>query len=108
MTRETDAPDPDERDDGGEDLADGFAPEETTEVLVQVDEALAGGTYCNLAFVAATETELSLDFAFRHHGEPTARLQARVLLSPKVAKRLARELAAHVAEYERRHGAVGG
>lgn len=93
-----------------EDLAGAFAPAEQApgdEVLVLVDEAQAHGLYCNLALVAATETELSIDFAFAHPRQATAKLHARVLLAPKLAKRLARSLDSQIAEHERRYGAIG-
>jgi hypothetical protein len=92
-----------------EDLAGAFAPAEEPddEVVVLVDEAQAQGLYCNLALVASTETELGIDFAFAQHRQATAKLHARILLSPRLARRLVRSLEGHLAEYERRHGAIG-
>jgi hypothetical protein len=110
--------------DAAEDLAAAFAPAEeaaeadgedeegdgeraSDEVVVMVDESQAHGVYCNLALVSSTETEVGIDFAFAHHQQPTAKLHARVLLSLKLARRLARSIESNLAEYERRHGAIG-
>jgi hypothetical protein len=77
------------------------------ELFVQVDEARAHGTYCNMALFSLSETEIGIDFLFAHHQQDTAKLCARILLHPKTAKRIAMTLHQHVSEYERLHGRVG-
>ncbi|MEK6606366.1 MAG: DUF3467 domain-containing protein [Myxococcota bacterium] len=75
-------------------------------VNIQVDEATAQGLYSNLALINHSENEFVIDFAFAPPGSPAAKVRARMILTPRHAKRLLHALGQNVARYEQRFGAI--
>lgn len=73
---------------------------------VRVDEAVSGGVYSNGLMVHTGETEFTLDFMHIEPGRPAARVRARVIVSPRQAKRILRLLDDNMRRYEQRFGPV--
>ena len=74
---------------------------------LQLDEETAQGVYVNMAMVNHTDTEFALDFIFVQPQQPRAKVRARILTSPRHAKRLIAALQDNVARYEARFGPIG-
>ena len=73
---------------------------------IQLDEKTAQGIYANLSLVNHTETEFVLDFVFVQPMEARAKVQSRILSSPKHTKRFLLALQENVKRYEQRFGEI--
>ncbi|MFZ9890117.1 MAG: DUF3467 domain-containing protein [Myxococcota bacterium] len=76
------------------------------QLQIQLDEATAQGSYVNLTLVNHTETEFVFDFVFVQPLDPRAKVRARIISSPKHAKRFLMALSENVTKYEARFGEV--
>src|SRR5690606_36307310 len=76
------------------------------QIKVQLDEQTAQGTYANLALISHTENEFVLDFVFVQPTRTGAKVNSRVIMSPRQVKRLAVTLSDTVQRYEARFGAI--
>ncbi len=65
-------------------------------------------TYANFAIINHTPSEIVIDFAQFLPNAPTARVQARVLLTPLNARLLHQALGENLARYEARFGPIPG
>ncbi len=59
-----------------------------------------------MAMVNHNETELTLDFIYVQPQEPKGKVRARIISSPKHAKRLLIALQDSIAGYERKFGVI--
>ncbi len=73
---------------------------------VEIDEAVARGTYTNLALITHSETELLIDFLFMQPQTPKTKVLARIITSPVHAKRFLAALQDNIAKYEARFGTI--
>ena len=81
-------------------------PEGLAQIQIDLDEATAQGAYSNLVLLNHNDNEFVLDFAYVQPGAPRARVRARMIFSPRHAKRLARALEANLRRYEERFGRI--
>ena len=82
------------------------APEGLPQIQIDLDEVTAQGAYSNLVLLNHNDNEFVLDFAYVQPGAPRARVRARMILSPRHAKRLARALEANIRRHEERFGRI--
>ena len=75
-------------------------------IKVEVDENLSGGTYCNLILVNHSDSEFVLDGFFLQPQKPAAKHGARLVLSPRSAKRLHQLLGNHLTKFEQLFGEI--
>ncbi len=73
---------------------------------IQLDEDVAQGSYVNLALVNHNETEFTLDFIYVQPQQPKAKVQSRIITSPKHMKRLVLAMQDNLAKYEAKFGAI--
>lgn len=76
------------------------------QVKIELDADTAQGTYVNMMMVNHNETEFIIDGIYVQPQEPKGKVRARLITSPKQAKRLLLVLQESVANYERRHGPI--
>lgn len=76
------------------------------QVKIELDPETAQGVYINMAMLNHTEAELTLDFIYVQPQEPKGKVRARVITSPKHAKRLLMALSDTITGYERKFGAI--
>jgi hypothetical protein len=76
------------------------------QVKIELDPETAQGVYVNMALVNHNETEFTLDCIYVQPQEPKGKVRARVITSPKHAKRLLLALQDSVANYERMFGTL--
>jgi hypothetical protein len=81
-------------------------PDGLPQIQIDIDEATAQGAYSNLVLLNHNDNEFVLDFAYVQPGAPRARVRARMIFSPRHAKRLARALDANLRRYEERFGRI--
>ena len=62
--------------------------------------------YCNLARISHSPADIVIDFAHLLPADTTARVKARVLMSPLSAKLLLRALTENLARYEAAFGEI--
>lgn len=74
------------------------------QLQIQLDEATAQGMYINLALVNNTETEFTIDAMYVQPQQPKAQVRARLITSPKHAKRLMMVLQENIRRYEEAFG----
>src|SRR6185312_10555814 len=84
------------------------APADTgvPQMQIDVDDAVAQGSYSNLVLINHNDNEFVLDFAYIQPSAPRARVRARVISSPRHTKRLLRALEHNVRRYEERFGKI--
>jgi hypothetical protein len=87
-------------------MSESDKPPEPQQIQVDLDEATAQGAYCNLVLINHTDAEFILDFAFIQPAAPRARVRARILSSPRHAKRLLRALEVNIQRYEALFGKI--
>jgi hypothetical protein len=73
---------------------------------IELPEAVAEGTYSNLAIITHSNTEFVLDFIRIMPGLPQARVKARILLTPQHVKRLLNALGENIQKFEQVHGRI--
>lgn len=76
------------------------------QVQIQLDEETAQGMYVNLAIVNHTENEFTLDMLYLQPQQPKAKVRARLISSPRHAKRLLNALEENIRRYEDKHGPI--
>jgi hypothetical protein len=81
-------------------------PGQEPSIQIDLDEHTAQGAYCNLALVNHGDSEFVIDFAYLQPAVPRARVRARIITSPRHAKRLLRALEQNIARFEERFGAI--
>jgi hypothetical protein len=81
-------------------------PEGIPQIQIDIDDATAQGAYSNLVLLNHNDNEFVLDFAYVQPTTPRARVRARILFSPRHAKRLLRALEANIRRYEERFGRI--
>jgi len=74
------------------------------EIQIQISQEIQGGVYANNMVVAHTQEEFVLDFIMAT--PPAGTVNARVVVSPSHAKRIAAALLENVAKYEERFGEI--
>ena len=72
----------------------------------QISEQIAQGLYANLAIVSNLDSEFILDFAFVQPQQNVVKINSRIIMSPKQAKRLAVTLGNGLVQYEDKHGTI--
>ncbi len=73
---------------------------------IQLDDAVAQGTYANLMVVNHSESEILLDFVFVQPHAPRAKVSSRIVASPRQAKRFMQALQDSLARYEEVFGPI--
>lgn len=81
-------------------------PSNPQQLQVEIDEAVARGTYTNLALITHSETEIIVDFLFLQPQTPKTKVLSRIVTSPVHAKRFLAALQDNVAKYEARFGTI--
>jgi len=74
------------------------------ELQIQVPPDVARGVYANQLLVAHTQEEFVMDFILA--SPPAGLVNARVIISPSHAKRIAAALAENIAKYESQFGEI--
>ena len=73
---------------------------------VEIDEAVAGGIYTNLAIINHSPSEFVVDFLQIMPGMPKAKVKSRMILTPQHAKRFLQALGDNIVKYEQMHGKI--
>ena len=81
-------------------------PAPAPRIQLQLDEPIAQGTYSNLVVINHTENEFVFDFAYLQPANPTAKVRARIISSPRHTKRLLLALQKNLTRYEERYGVI--
>ena len=81
-------------------------PEVIPQIQIDIDETTAQGSYSNLVLLNHNDNEFVLDFAYVQPTTPRARVRARIISSPRHAKRLLRALELNLRRYEERFGRI--
>lgn len=79
---------------------------EEKKINLNLDPAIAGGSYANLAIISHTRSEFVLDFAGNLPGMPGPKINNRIIMSPEHAKRLLNALSENIARYESHFGKI--
>ncbi|MEL6195683.1 MAG: DUF3467 domain-containing protein [Myxococcota bacterium] len=81
-------------------------PRKNVQIQIQIDDETAQGMYVNLAVVNHTENEFTLDMLYMQPQQPKAKVRARLISSPRHAKRLLSALQENIRRYEERFGEI--
>ncbi|GAA4239367.1 DUF3467 domain-containing protein [Postechiella marina] len=76
------------------------------QINIELDEAVAEGTYSNLAIINHSVSEFVVDFVNIMPGVPKSKVKSRIILTPQHAKRLLKALADNVNRFENSHGEI--
>src|SRR3990170_3483712 len=80
-------------------------PPKLTGPILELPEEL-DIVYANLARIAHSPADIVIDFAHILPGEPSAKIRARVVMTPLSIKLLLRALAENIARYEAAFGEI--
>ncbi|NOY12366.1 MAG: DUF3467 domain-containing protein [Deltaproteobacteria bacterium] len=84
----------------------GKATKPELKLEIQIDDEIAAGQYINMAVVNHNDSEFVLDCIYVQPQAPKAKVQARLITSPRHAKRLLQALQQNVNSYEKRYGLI--
>ena len=73
---------------------------------IQMDDQVASGQYINMAVVNHNDSEFVIDCIYVQPQAPKARVQSRLITSPRHAKRLLAALQSNVENYEKKFGSI--
>lgn len=73
---------------------------------IQIDDDVATGQYINMAVVNHNDSEFVLDCIYVQPQAPKAKVQSRLITSPRHAKRLLLALQNNVISYEKTYGTI--
>ncbi|MFH4965168.1 DUF3467 domain-containing protein [Gaetbulibacter sp. M235] len=76
------------------------------QINIELDEAVAEGTYSNLAIINHSVSEFVVDFVNIMPGVPKNKVKARIILTPQHAKRLLKALGENISRFESAHGEI--
>lgn len=76
------------------------------QINIELDEAIAEGTYSNLAIINHSISEFVVDFVNIMPGAPKSKVKARIILTPQHAKRLLNALSDNLDRFEKAHGEI--
>jgi len=80
--------------------------EQELKLEIQIDDDIASGRYTNMVVINHNDSEFVLDFIYVQPQAPKAKVQSRVVTSPRHAKRLLQTLQRNVQAYEQRFGVI--
>jgi len=75
-------------------------------INIELDEAVAEGTYSNLAIINHSVSEFVVDFVNIMPGRPKSKVKSRIILTPQHAKRLLKALGENIKKFEQTHGEI--
>ena len=73
---------------------------------IQMNDDVAAGRYMNMAVVNHNDTEFVIDCIYVQPQAPKARVQSRLITSPRHAKRLLLALQNNIDSFEKKYGAI--
>ncbi|WP_321371362.1 DUF3467 domain-containing protein [uncultured Desulfuromusa sp.] len=73
---------------------------------IQMNDDVANGQYINMAVVNHNDSEFVIDCIYIQPQAPKARVQSRLITSPRHAKRLMVMLQNNIDKYEKKHGVI--
>ncbi len=73
---------------------------------VEIKEEEGLGIYSNLVMITHSPSEFILDFARHLPGLPSAKVMARIVMTPQHAKMLLKALEQNIKKYEERFGEI--
>jgi hypothetical protein len=82
------------------------APGAVPQIQVDIDDVTAQGAFTNLVLLNHNDSEFVLDFAYVQPTSNRARVRARILATPRHAKRLLRALELNIRRYEENYGTI--
>ncbi len=80
--------------------------EQDLKLEIQIDDDVATGQYINMAVVNHNDSEFVLDCIYVQPQAPKAKVQSRLITSPRHAKRLLLALQNNVVNFEKRYGVI--
>lgn len=81
-------------------------PPNPQQIQIDIDPKDAEGIYANVAFLHQSPSEFILDFARIMPGAPRAKVQSRIIMTPRAAKAVLRMLEDNVKRFESQHGEI--
>lgn len=80
--------------------------EQEIKLEIQMSDDVATGQYINMAVVNHNDSEFVIDCIYVQPQAPKARVQSRLITSPRHAKRLLLALQNNIDSYENKYGAI--
>ena len=80
-------------------------PSHQLQIKVEIPNSL-DGTYANLALISHSTSEIVMDFALVLPNVPKAKVQERIIMTPRNAKLLQRALGENLSKFELQHGKI--
>ena len=80
--------------------------EQEIKLEIQMNDDIAAGQYINMAVVNHNDSEFVIDCIYVQPQAPKARVQSRLITSPRHAKRLLLALQNNIDSYENKFGAI--
>lgn len=81
-------------------------PGNEVKLEIQIDDQIANGQYVNMVVVNHNDSEFVLDCIYVQPQAPKAKVQSRLITSPRHAKRLLFALQQNISSYEKTFGII--
>ncbi len=80
--------------------------QQKTDIQIDLAEPIAQGQYSNLAISNFSQEEFILDYLFLQPQVARAKVNSRIIMSPRNIKKLAQLLSVQLADYETKYGVI--
>jgi ribonuclease BN (tRNA processing enzyme) len=80
--------------------------QQPNQLNIEISEAVAEGTYANLAIITHSHAEFVMDFVNVMPGTPKSKVKSSIILTPQHAKRFMKALTENVQKYESVNGEI--
>jgi len=80
--------------------------QQPVQINIQLDQETAQGIYSNIAVINHSPSEFILDFTRLLPGMQSAKVHARIIMTPQHAKMLANALEQNITKYEAANGTI--
>ena len=80
--------------------------EQELKLEIQMNDDVASGQYINMAVVNHNDSEFVIDCIYIQPQAPKAKVQSRLITSPRHAKRLLLTLQNNIHKYEEKYGVI--
>ncbi|NTW50631.1 MAG: DUF3467 domain-containing protein [Chlorobiales bacterium] len=81
-------------------------PQQPVQINIEIDPAIAEGSYSNFAIINHSQAEFILDFTRLLPGLTKTKVHTRIIMTPQHAKMLLKALEQNISMYEGNYGSI--
>ncbi len=80
--------------------------QQPNQLIIEITEEVAEGSYANLAIITHSHAEFVIDFVNVMPGTPKSKVKSRIIFTPQHAKRFMKALTENIQRFEAGNGKI--